>query len=416
MDWIMSMALRNLRRNKRRTALAAVSVGLSVALMTFMSGYVNGFLMNMVKNITKNETGHIRITTVGFESRARFMPVDEYVPDPGAVVAALRASPELAGKLETAAERILFGTLLSDGPNTKAAFGFAGDRETERGLLGLDRSIVEGAYLSGRGEVLLGQTLAADLGLSLGDPLRVVTQGADFGLRLKTFRVSGLFATGLKQLDANAFQIGLDDAKDFLRTEGGAQQILLMLKDYRDADKAALLAKAALAGLPGADGLSVRSWREIGEYPKLIAMMEGVYGAIYFLVAFLGAFIISNILMMVVLERKKEIGILKSLGLKRREVLRLFIAEGAAMGALGSGAGALVGLAVNGILSVHGIDMSSALGGMTMPLDPVIRTVFDPWAAVQMFCFGVLVSIAVSILPSRRAAGMNAVDAIKSVA
>ncbi len=415
MDWITAMAMRNLRRNRRRTVLAAVSIGLSVMLMTFMSGYVNGFMRNMAKNVTKTETGHIRITTSGFDSRSRFMPVDECISDPAAAVAALRASPALAGELDTVAERILFGTLLSNGPNTKTAFGFAGDPETEKNLLGLDRSIVEGNYLAGRGETIIGRKLAADLGLSVGDSIRVVTQGADYGLHLKKFRISGIFFTNLNQLDSGAFQIPLEDAKELLRTGGGVQQILVMLKDYRKASALVPTVEAALKAVPGAGTLVAKSWREIGEYPKLITMMEKTYGNIYLLVALLGAFIISNILMMVVLERKKEIGILKSLGLKRREVLRLFVTEGAAMGALGSGAGAILGLGINAVFSVYGIDFSSALGNMTMPLDPVLHTVFDPLAAVQMFFLGILVAIAVSILPSRRAATVNAVDAIKSV-
>lgn len=416
MKWILDMASRNLRRNRRRTVLAAVSIALSVMLMTFMSGYTNGILINMVKNITKNETGHVRITTKGFEERSRFMPVDEYIADPDEVTAAIMASPELKDMVSIVAARTLFGTLLSNGPNTKAAFGFAGDPESEKDLLGLNRSVAEGAYIAGRGETIIGKKLAQDLGLKVGDSLKVVTQGADHGLHLKKFRVAGLFFTNLNQLDGNAFQIPIDDAAELLRTDQGVQQIVIMLKDYREAEKAAVLVRKAVAGTGDGAALSIRPWTEIGEYPKLIKMMESIYGNIYVVIAFLGAFIISNILMMVVLERKKEIGILKAMGLKRRDVLALFIVEGAAMGAIGSGVGAALGLVINAVFSVYGMDFSSAFSGMTMPIDPVLHTVFDPLAGVQMFILGILVSIVVSILPSRRAATMNAVDAIKSVA
>lgn len=416
MKWILDMALRNLKRNKRRTILAVSSIALSVMLITFMGGFVGGVLENMVKNLTKNETGHVRIVAKGFEERSRFMPVDELVMEPAAIMAAIETIPELQGKLLVTSERILFGTLLSNGPNTKAVMGFSGDPEKEKSLLNLDRSIVEGRYLSGSGEAILGWKLAEDLGFAIGDDLRVVTQGADYGLHLKKFEVVGIVKTGLNMLDAEVFQVPVADAKQFLRTDGGVQQVLVMLKDYKDSTEAAQLINTAIAGIPGSENLVVRPWTEIGEYPTLITMMESIYSWMYWVVAFLGAFIITNILMMVVLERKKEIGILKSMGLRRSEVMQLFLAEGAMMGVVGSAIGAVLGLILCYVMSIYGLDFSASFEGLSFPIDPVYYTKFDVLQALQMFGIGVAVSILVSISPSRRAAKMNAVDAIKSVA
>jgi putative ABC transport system permease protein len=416
MKWILDMALRNLKRNKRRTILAVSSITLSVMLITFMGGFMGGVLENMVKNLTKNETGHVRIVAKGFEERARFMPVDELIMEPQAIMAAVEAIPELQGKLLVTSERVLFGTLLSNGPSTKAVMGFSGDPEKEKSLLNLDRSIVEGRYLSGSGEAIIGWKLAEDLGFAIGDELRVVTQGADYGLHLKKFEVVGIVRTGLNMLDSEVFQVPVADVKQFLRTDGGTQQILVMLKDYKESAEAATLISAAIAGIPGSEDLVVRPWTEIGEYPSLIIMMESIYDWMYWVVAFLGAFIITNILMMVVLERKKEIGILKSMGLRRSEVLQLFLTEGALMGVVGSAIGAVLGLIVCYIMSIYGLDFSSAFEGLSFPVDPVYYAKFDVLQALQMFGIGVVVSILVSISPSRRAATMNAVDAIKSVA
>ncbi len=416
MNWILGMGLRNIKRNKRRTALAVSSIALSVMLMTFLSGFMSGILDNMVRNLTRSETGHVRVVTKGFEARSRFMPVDELVPDPEAVTAAIEGIPELKGRLSVVSQRLLFGTLLSNGPNTKAAMGFSGDPEKEKSLLNLDRSIVEGRYLSGPGEAILGKKLADALGFGIGDTVRVVTQGSDYGLRLKRFTVAGIFSSGLNQLDSTVFQVPVSDAKDFLRTDGGVQQLLVMLDDYRDADEAAALIRAALAGLPGGEDLLVQPWTAIGDYPRLIKMMEGMYQYVFFVVAFLGAFIITNILMMVVLERRREIGILKAMGLKRREVLRLFLAEGALMGGLGSLIGAALGLGLCYLFSIHGIDFSDAMGSLNFPIDPIFYARFMPLDGLKMFAIGLFVSMVMSISPSLRAGRMNAVDAIKSVA
>lgn len=416
MNWVVDMALRNIKRNKRRTVLAAASIALSVMLMTFLGGFVNGILDNMVRNLTRSETGHVRVVTRGYEARSRFMPVDELVPDPEAVLAAIADIPELKGQVTVASERLVFGTLLSNGPSTKVAMGLAGDPENEKSLLNLDRSIAAGRYLSAPGEAILGERLAADLGFKPGDVMRVVTQGADYGLRLKRFTVVGVFKSGLSALDSGVFQIPESDAKEFLRTDGGVQQITVMLDDYREADQAAALIGAAIAGLPGAEELLVQPWTAIGDYPRIISMMASIYEWIYFVVAFLGAFIITNILMMVVLERRKEIGILKALGLKRREVLALFLAEGGVLGAIGSGIGAVLGLGLCYVFSIYGMDFSAAMSSLDFPIDPVFYARFNPLDGLKMFAIGLFVSVLMSFMPSRRAATMNAVDAIKSVA
>jgi len=416
MNWILDMALRNIRRNKRRTVLAVASIALSVMLMTFMGGFVGGVLENMVRNITKNATGHVRITSLGFEERERFLPVDELIENPSNVIAAISAIPELDGRVMVSTERLLFGTLLSNGNRTKAAFAFSGDCGTEAELLGLKKSVVDGRYLTGSGETIIGAKLAEDLGLKIGDSLRVVTQGADSGLRLKRFGIVGIFRSGLNQLDREAFQIPVADAKEFLRTDGGVQQIVVMLKDYREAEEASRLIGVAVQALPGSQELSVKPWRQIGEYGGLIGMMEIMYGYIYIVVAFLGAFIITNILMMVVLERRREIGILKALGFRRNKVMGLFLAEGAVMGIMGSAIGAVLGLLLCGVFSVYGFDFSSGMGSLSFPVDPIFYTKFDVLSALKMFVIGVAVSIIVSILPSRRAATMDAVEAMKSVA
>ena len=169
MKWIFDMAWRNIQRNRRRTVLAASSIALAVMMMTFLGGMLAGILDNMVRNLTRADMGHVRIVSQGFVSRSRFMPIDELVPDPGAVMDRIRTIPDLPGGLVTVTDRILFGTLLSNGPGTKAAVGFAGDAKAEAGLMDLDKAIVSGVYPSGSGQTILGKKLADDLGYSVGD-------------------------------------------------------------------------------------------------------------------------------------------------------------------------------------------------------------------------------------------------------
>ena len=412
---ILPFAARNLLRNKRRSALAASSVFLSILLVIVLQGFINGFMDSMVRNYIKNETGHVNIATEGYRDRARFMPVDEYIEDSPALTEAVRKALAAKDPGAVVAERIRFGVLLASDRGTAEALAIAGDPEVERGLLMLDTRVMPGgAYLGAKGETIIGEVLAKDLGLGVGDSLRVVTQKADGGLGFKKLGISGIFRTGVNSLDGSVFQMGLEDARALLGMEGGAQQIAVMLSGSRDVAGAAAAARAAAAA-QGRNSLSVLPWTAIGEYPKMIQLMNMVYYWVFLIVALLGCFIIANVMTMVILERKREIGILMSMGMPRRNILNLFLAEGTMLGLAGSIAGTGLGAGMILLLARKGFDMTSAMAGFSWPLDNVIYPSVTPGTLILGIAMGTAVSAAISYLPSRRAAAMAPVDAIKAV-
>jgi putative ABC transport system permease protein len=440
----MSMAFRNLGRNRRRSLLAMTSVFIAIFVAVFADGFVSGILDSMTRNATKNQTGHVNITTLEYRSRERFMPASAAIADSDAVVRAVAAMPELAGELALVEPRVQFGVVLSSPAGTKAALGIGGDPEKERSLLMLDRTILPGgAYLSGPGQAIVGWKLAEDLALALGDSLKVVTQKADFGLGFKKFRIVGIFRTQVDRFDSSTFQVGFEDARELLGLGRGASQVLVMLRNYKrsDAAAAAIARGLAAAGLeanfdsgavaraPAAGGaaevpaapragpksLSVRSWTSIGDVAVLISLAGGTYSYIELFITFLGAFIIANIMMMVVLERRREIGILKSMGMEKSRILALFLAEGTLLGAFGSAAGAMAGGVLNAVLGARGLDMSKLIGGTDYQMDNVIFPVVNSLHILGFFALGALVAAAIAYLPSRSAARMDPIEAIRSV-
>ena len=407
------MALRNLGRNKRRTILTGLSVAIAMMAVMFMNGFVNGLMDNLIRNALKNDLGHINVTTEEYRAKEKFMSVTNYIKDADKVAAAIESMPGLEGKVTLVEERIRFGVLLSSGPKTKQAICVAGDPEKEKSLLMLDRNVRDGAYLSAPGDALIGAGVAKDLGLKIGDTLKVVTQRADYGLGFKKFRVSGIFLTNVNSLDGSLFQVSLADARDLLGMDGGASQIIVMLNNHKLSQKDAPLVAAGLKKAGYAD-LSVQPWQEGGGVVSLLPFVDVIYSWIYVIVAFLGAFVIANVMMMVVLERKKEIGMLKAMGMPRKEILYLFLLEGCMLGAIGSAVGVALGFALDLLFSVVGIDFSSAMASFSWPLDNTIYAAADPLAALALFALGVVVAAIIAFLPSRSAARMDPIEAIRS--
>lgn len=412
MHYLITMALRNTRRNTRRSLLAILSLTLVIMFIVCIQGFTGGLLGSIVKNYTKNETGHIRITTATFQEKYRFKPVTENIKNPAAIIAAIRNNPQIAQHLAVITERISCGVLLSHNGNTASAYALAGDPVVEEQLLLLNRALLPGGrYLLHERETIIGAGIAKKLGYTVGDTLAVMTPGSDYALHLRKLTIVGIFASGLSMLDDGVFQISLTDAKALLRMHDATQQIIIMLDRYKRAEQVANEITALLHDT----SLAVTPWSAIGDYGRMVQYTGAIYTLIYFVVALLGAFIIGNIMMMVVLERRHEIGLLKSMGLRKGEVLVLFITEGLTLGTIGSVLGIIVGLGISLIFHFHGIDFTKALGSVTMPLDNVIYFTIRGSGVLQAFIIGTVVSVLVSLLPAWQAARMHPVAAIKSV-
>jgi len=410
----LAMALRNLGRNRRRTFLAVLSVFIAMLLVVFVDGFMSGYQDSATRNFTKNTTGHVNVMTAEYRTRERFMPSSAALPDSDAVSAAIRRTPGLEGRIDQVTARVSFGVVLSSASATKVALGVAGDPVEERRLLMLDKALLPGsAYLGKPRDVIMGKKLADTLGLGVGDDLKVIAEKADYGIGFRKFRIVGLFRTGIEGVDGSMFMVSLDDARTLLGLGKGATQVLVMLKDYGESDRAARLIAKQLES-SGFPKLSVQSWTstDIAQFVKLSA---GISRVIQIIVNFLGAFIISNIMTMALLERRREIGILKSMGMRRTTILRLFLAEGTLIGVLGSAAGALVGAGINLYFKINGLNLGNAMMATGIPAENVDHFAVRPLAILGMFALGVLAAAVVAYLPSRRAARLNPIDAIRSV-
>lgn len=421
---LLKMAFRNIRRNRRRSLLAVFSVTLALALVVVLQGLVEGMVDNMIRNGTKNDSGHIRITTKMYAENIRYYPLQYLVSDPDILRQEILSHPRWSKEIELMTFRLRFPVLLQYEGNNKAAFGLGGDVVVEKNLLMLERAIVEGRYLSGQvvkkdgltyREVIVGKKMADTLRIKVGESFSVMLQGADYGIRVPRFLVVGIFQTGLNMMDENIFQMDLYDTMDVLRTSGGVQEVLLFLKDYK---RAASLAQEIQSWLEQdgrwGDVVAV-PWTKAGGIVGMMEQIMPVYSLIYFVVTFLGMLIITNIMMMIVLERRREIGILKAMGFKSREVLVLFLYEGLILGLIGSVVGVLLGVLISMPLAIWGLDFSSSLSGMNFPLDSLIRWKVTVKSVGGSLLLGLVVATVVSFLPARLAAKMKPVDAIRSV-
>jgi putative ABC transport system permease protein len=406
------MAFKNIGRNRRRSLLAIISVTISVAMILFMQGFLGGIMGSLVKNYTKSETGHIRMSTKDFAAKYRFFPITSNIQNPQDIIRQITDDSKISPFIASITERINVGVMLNNNGKTKGAAALAGDVEKEKDLLMLQKAILPGGrYLKHEREILLGKGIATALGYNLGDTVKVVTQGSDFALHMRKFLIVGLFQTGMKALDDAIFQVSIQDARQLLKMGNATQQIIIMLHDYHKAELVTNMIRKKIMD----SNLEIIPWTQVGDYSKLITAQGKIYNFLYLIVAVLGAFIIGNIMMMVVMERRKEIGILKSLGVPNAEIVGLFLTEGAALGIIGSIAGCIIGGIIITVLHFTGIDITSLTGSFNFPIDNVITVSNAPANFVKVLLMATLISSLVSTGPAFKASKMNVVEAIKSI-
>lgn len=412
---MFKIAFRNVFRNKRRSVLTGLSITAAVMIAVYLWSFFSGIMDDMFDNLIRLNYGHVRILNSDYVKRERLLPLEANIPDYQAVAEKVRAAyPDVT----LATGRIKFGVLLDYQDSNQPVFGNGIRPQTESRISHLDQKIVEGRMIeTGREEINIGRDLARELGLRLGDTLTVVTQTAYGSISAMNLKIAGLFSFGVQSVDKKIFFLPLDKTQQLLDLEGAATEIFVYIKDKNKAPEAAKKIQAGLdQAYPGQ--YQAKAWQdqELLYFYSVIA--RNVYAGLYFMVLFLASFTILNTMFMSVLERTKEIGMMKALGMKDRQVMGVVLLEALLIGIIASLVGALLGAGVAYYLAVKGIDFTATfekMGTLNLPISYIYRAIFS-WGIILFgFAMGLLFSLLAAVPPALRAAKLEPVEALREI-
>ena len=399
----LRVALRFLREGRMQTVLIIVGVAAGVAVIAYISALISG-LQNSTLTKTLGAQAHISVRA----------PDDVVTPAaaalPGATV--LTETQPRAQRPRSVANWQALLPLLEQRANVAgvspmvsgAGLALRGEAvlsvalmgvELERydRMIGLRSKVVSGSARLEPGEAVVGRELAQDLGVRVGDRLTVQTSTSS-----ESLRVTALVDLGVRDLNRRTVIVPLRAAQNLLALPGGATGLDLTLDDVWAAQS---LAEDLRAQFP----YKVESWQESNA--QLVSALNaqsvstGIIRGVVLAVVVLG---IASVLVVSVVQKQREIGILRAMGATRGQVLRLFLVQGAVVGAVGSAVGLLLAVALIWAFTtfVRGSD-GLPLFNITLPLDTAVQV-----ALVATVC-GVLAAIA----PARRAARLEPAQAIR---
>jgi lipoprotein-releasing system permease protein len=260
-------------------------------------------------------------------------------------------------------------------------------------IVGLRGKVVSGVARLGPGEAIVGRDLAADLGVRVGDRFMVQT-----ALVSDAVRVTALVDLGVKELNRRTVIVPLRAAQSFLDLPGGATTIDLAVRDVWAAQA---LADDLRRQLP----YQVESWQESNA--QLVSALNAqsvstsLIRGVVLVVVVLG---IASVLVVSVVQKSREIGILRAMGATQGQVLRVFLLQGAVLGSVGSALGIVLAVVLIWLFTTF-VRGSDGLALFDITLQPAL--------AVQIALIATVCGVLAAVAPARRAAAMDPAQAIR---
>ncbi|MCA9921295.1 MAG: ABC transporter permease [Anaerolineales bacterium] len=351
MNKLIKMAWRNMWRNWRRTLIATVAIVLSMFLLIFFQAFMDGMDQSIYGNTVRLYGGNVLIHAPGYRERSTRLPMLP-VADVDTILAAVQSQPNVVA----AFRRINTGGLVSNRDASQAVNITAVEPEIEAPISLAAENLVAGRFLTPEDgdNIVIGQTLADHLNVSVGDRVSLLGRRKDESMRQRSMTVVGIFDLGLGEAEKGLVFINLPTAQTLYNLRGEVTEVAVILEKIGEEDE---LINSIAPGFPNHEVDSIYTLRpEFAEALDIDRAIGLLLGGIMLL---MGAIGILNLMLMAIFERTREMGVLAAMGMKGRQIMGLFVLEGAFIGLVGAIIGCVISWVLILWLSQTGIDFST---------------------------------------------------------
>jgi ABC-type lipoprotein release transport system permease subunit len=405
----LRLAWRNVWRNPRRTGLTVAATVFAVVLVVFFVAMAAGLHEKMIEDAVRIQSGHVALAGEGyFDNRT----LEQFVELDGALRAELDATPGVRGW----APRVIGFALLSKETDARGVAVFGVDPEREPSVTSLKEKLKRGEFVSAErpNGIVLAERLARNLGAELGDELLLYSEAYTLESAFDIFTVVGIMKLPDVSLDRSLALISLADAQAFFVYGQRVSEVAILA---REASVAPVVAAAVRAATRGA-AVEVRTWDRL--MPELVQFIfiddAGMYIMLVILVVVV-AFGILNTILMSVLERTRELGVLLALGLRPAAVFRLVYAESLLLASLGLALG--LGIAIPLVLWFQGhpveLGAEMAQAGELFGMEPLMTWKLKPLNPIGSTLTILGVAVVAAFYPAVKASRGRPVDALRSL-
>ena len=402
---IPKIAFRNIFRQKRRTILTALAMAVGFALLSLTIGLSDGAYGNIITMFTRNRIGHIQVHRDGYlDKPSLYKTIDN--------AAAVGETIQRIVGVEAWTPRVYGAGLGSVGEKSTGVQIIGVDVARETAATRFDQKVVEGSTLAETPshEAVIGKGLAKIVSATVGSEIVIVSQGADGSIANDLYKIVGIAESGDDITDRVACYLHIEDAQELLVLAERVHEIVVIVSNINRVDKITSTIETQLND----STLDVAPWQVVAKsfYRAMRTDQQGdaISRFVIMLIVAIGVF---NTVLMSVLERTREYGVLKAVGTKPVQIFWLVVCEVVII-ALGSiCVGAILGALLNYLLSIYGITYPQEItyGGMklkTLYAEVNVRCLVIPAITVM------LSATIVSLFPAIKAARIMPAKAMRT--
>ena len=330
MKMLLKLAFRNVFRYRRRTVITFSAISYGLGLMALGICLYNGVNTHAMESIINYQTGHLKILAPGYFEDKDEVPLEFTIDQPQKIKNLLKDNQDILG-IES---RILFQASIISGVDELPCLGIAIEPDIDPLVFNIKDSVTDGRFLeSSEPKIILSSGLALDLGLQVGDDivLRMFLSTEDFIWNALDMEIIGIVRTENPTVNRQTVFIPLSLAQEALSLDKGVTELAIRIEDRNQLHDVKEAIQNRLATLD--TGYEVVSYNEYAsDFVELMKMRSRVQVLIPLMMILIASLGIVNTMLMAVLERTREIGMLAAMGMKKLEVMQVFIFEGAIIG------------------------------------------------------------------------------------
>lgn len=421
---IFDFALRNALRNRRRSALTAATICLGCALLTVGLSWVVGVQGSFI-DASVRVHGHVRLVNEAYAAREALLPLQDNLPHIAPLQDRLRQIPGI----EAIYPRITLPVTASVGGQIGELFGIISgaplDYYTE--VLEFPDRTIDGRSFSYPpvGEAVIGRTLAQNMRARVGEEAIFLGKTQDGSFAPIRVTVVGIVDTGNGLLDKQVF-VALEAAQWMADIPEGATELLVFGASASQARALAeriravsdeLITAGDVVNAQGEQGgVSITAWSAREPFASLLRTARVLMAAVALVIVFITALGVLNTMLMSVLERTAEIGVLRAMGMKTPAVVGMFILEAMMIAIVGGAIGVTLGSGVSIAMEGIGVDLGTAAANLpeTVPANRVLHPDWRPLIAAIAFGLGVVMALVGAAAPASRAATIQPITAMRA--
>jgi len=381
----------------------AIAIGIFAGV--WATAFMTGMMTQRIEKVINTELSNIQIHNPDFRKTSEF---SNFIPDAYRYVDEIKSIPEVKG----VSNRIVVQSMVASAETASGVKILGVNPETEPTVTNINEKIIDGAYFEGikRNPVVIGKKLAEKLNVKLRSKIVITIQDTENNIISGAFRVAGIFSTNNNMYDeANVFVRSSDLISLSGFPEKAGHEIAISLTDNEHLLEVQEKVKAI------APYLEVMNWKELSPEVSDLTETMNMYMYVFILIILLALlFGIINTMLMVVMERTKEIGMLMAVGMQKFRIFLMIVVESVMLSLVGGIVGIILGTAASKINEKYPVDLSMwSEGYEQLGYDAFVYTTLQPEFLINVTILVIITGIIAALYPAYKALRNDPADALR---